>query len=220
MAYRKIEEHHHHHHGNRTAQKLTTPAQFWMTNGSTFDLALPCWYREIHKPIRARHHCRDWHDHVGQPTPTHPDQVCQEWDYAIVHPDRISSEYIHDDHLPHPCGMDKFGHPAPYSVHPHDLPHRHAFSRIDMAKLIPIHLTKEGYTTVEVAFEPVISGLTATAEIDESDDWVIRVHFKAIIDMEDFEPVRTKFAVRVYNKGKTECDVAAIAEVIVMPAAR
>lgn len=208
MAYRQIEQHHHHH--NRTAQKLVTPARFYITNGSTFDLGLPCWYREIHPPIRARHHCRDWHDHVGQPDPMHPDHVCQDYDFASVH----CHQPEHPEHGPRPGH-----HPPPYAPHHHDI-HRHAFNRIDMAKLIPIHLLEEGYETVEVAFQPKISGLTAEAYIDEADDWVIRVHFVAQVDMEDFKPMSTKFAVRVYNGDKTDCDVAAIAEVIVMPAAR
>lgn len=217
MAYRQIE--HHHHHENRTAQKLTTPARFYMTNGSTFDLGLPCWYKEIHPPIRARHHCRDWHDHAGQPDPMHPDHVCQDYDFASVHCHGDPCDHGRYDY-PDICGVRPGHHPPPYAPHHHDVPHRHAFNRIDMAKLIPIHLTEEGYKTVEVSFEPEIEGLEAEAWIDEGDDWVIRIHFVAQIDMEEFKPMSTKFAVRVYNNDKTVCDVAAIAEVIVMPAAR
>lgn len=215
MAYRQLEHKPHPH--NRTAQKLVTPARYYITNGSTFDLALPCFYKEIHPPIRARHHCRDWHDHVGQPDPMHADHVCQDYDFASVH--------CHED----PCYHGQYDIPwhgqgdNPYPHHPPHHPphhHRHAFHRIDMAKLIPIHLLKEEYKTVEVAFQPVISGLNATGYIDEADDWIIRVHFVALVDDEEFKPQKTKFAVRVYNDDKSICDVAAIAEVIVMPAAR
>lgn len=217
MAYRQLE--HHHHHDNRTAQKLVTPAEFFMTNGSTFDLAFPCFYKEIHKPIRARHHCRAWHDHVGNPDPMHPDDVCQDYDFAALHCHGDPCYHGEYDipwmgHSDHP-----YDHPHGAPLHP-DHPHRHAFNRIDMAKLVPIHLLQEGYERCEVAFLPSLPGLSAKAWIDEADDWIIRVKFSAWVEDDDFKPQSTRFAVRVYNDGEERCDVASIAEIVVMPAAR
>ena len=76
MGYRKLDRHPHH-HGHRYTQNLTTPSDVWMENGSTLDLALPCFYKLPHTKQPIVEHCRDWHDFVGQPAPDHPDHVWQ-----------------------------------------------------------------------------------------------------------------------------------------------
>lgn len=185
---------------HRNAQNLSTPARFYIVNGSIFELALPCWYHEILPSIPARHHCRDWHDHVGNPDPMHSDHVCQDHDYAIhVDAHRID---------------------------------RYCRTALNLKNLFPIHLREEGYETVEVAFDPPIDGLEAQGKIDQSDDWVLRITIKAEVSEPQDEhkpfqqltaplhPVRTRMAVRVYNSERSICDVAAIAELIITPAAR
>ena len=76
MGYRKLEDKPHH-HNNRYTQNISVPSDVWMENGSTIDLAFPCFYRIPCQPQPRVHHCRDWHDFVGQPTPDHPDHVFQ-----------------------------------------------------------------------------------------------------------------------------------------------
>jgi hypothetical protein len=61
--------------------------------------------------------------------------------------------------------------------------------------LTPIHLTEEGYDTYEVAFEPVVTGLSATAAIDPVDDSVVRVVFVIECASAAAEDVETSFSV-------------------------
>jgi hypothetical protein len=61
--------------------------------------------------------------------------------------------------------------------------------------LTPIHLTTEGYDTYEVAFEPVVTGLSATAAIDPVDDSIIRVVFVIECASAAAEDVETSFSV-------------------------
>jgi hypothetical protein len=42
---------------------------------------------------------------------------------------------------------------------------------------VPIHLTTEGYSDPVVAFAPVVSGLSATAHVDTTDDSIIHCIF-------------------------------------------
>lgn len=138
----------------RSMQDTATPGEIFVHNGCTADLAIPCWYLEVRPPIPAHPHDRMRHDMLGYPTPDHPDHVCQEWDFDRRHCRRSS----HDK-----C----------------DPPHCRDF--IDMGRLIPIHLTEEGYddaiVTVLDSESNAADGITATASIDERDDWIVRVAF-------------------------------------------
>ena len=61
----------------------------------------------------------------------------------------------------------------------HCPPHCEHF--LDMGRLIPIHLKKEGYQTVTIKVlgsdKKAADGIEATGVIDNTDDWVIRVSF-------------------------------------------
>lgn len=177
---------------NRTAQKTSTAARYYMENGTTFRLAIPCWYYDVRPPIRARHHCKPWHDHVGQPSPHHPDHVCQVHDFA-------SECHAHNHYGFH---------------HPHHCHH----SYIDMAKLIPIHLTKEGYTKVSVAFDNLPEGLLYDAWIDETDDWVVRVFFDADVKEAIDKPVDTRFIIKVIDEEENRVDTVARGKLRIEPA--
>lgn len=76
MSYRIKPERHDHHHDKRTVDNLATPQVLKIINGSTIDVAYPCWYNEIKFPERLHH--KDWHDHVGWPGPNYPDHICQQ----------------------------------------------------------------------------------------------------------------------------------------------
>lgn len=174
---------------NRTLQKLTTPAQFYMINGTILNIALPCWYQEIIGPMRAKHHCYHWHDHVGQPSPNHHDHVCQVHDFA----------HYHHKHHPH-------------HTH-HDLHHY-----IDMKNLIPVHLLEEGYTKVHVSTVEDYEGLEFDGFIDTIDDWIVRVDVKAYLEEAITEPIDVKLIVKVSNEAEDKVDVVFIGKLRIMPA--
>lgn len=137
----------------RDVQGTTSPSTVFVQNGTTFEYAIPCWYLIAEEPVRAHCHSRQHHDHVGWPSPTKPDHICQDWELA------------------HSCHAHDSGH------HHHDHCHRY----LDMEKLKPIHLSDEGYESVDVAFDDAPDGLTATGYIDEDRDWVVRVTIDAMV---------------------------------------
>ena len=149
---------------HRTVENLTTPGTIYVANGSIAVFAFPCYYQEIHPPIRAHHHCKDWHDHVGRPSPNHPDHSCQpahefaSWWTGMHEIDPIYPDYHH--------------HPAHWR--------RHLRHYLDMRSLIPIHLTEEGYTEIEVTIKDKPEGITVRGWIDEYRDHVINVEFRRI----------------------------------------
>jgi hypothetical protein len=59
----------------------------------------------------------------------------------------------------------------------------------------PIHLTTEGYDTYAVAFEPAVTGLSATAAIDSVDDSIIRVVFTLACPSAELEDVETSYSI-------------------------
>lgn len=139
---------------HRSMQDTATPGEIFVHNGCTANLAIPCWYLETRPPIPAHHHDRMHHDMIGWPTPTHPDHCCQEWDF-----DRSC------------CTRNpRMKHCPPHCEH-----------FLDMGRLIPIHLKKEGYQTVTIKVlgsdKKDAEGIEATGVIDNTDDWVIRVSF-------------------------------------------
>ena len=194
----------------RTMQDTATPAVVYAHNGTTADLAIPCWYQEVHKPIRMKRHDRKFHDHIGWPCPDHPDDSCQ-----LFEPFEA-------------------GHREP----PHTVMGGHPPVRrlLDMARLTPIHLTSdyEGYSSARVEFVGEHEGITASAGIDSLEDWVVRVHF----DIKDpnalEEPQTYKFTVfvdadarqrrnpKTGQPGTTQAkrsDIVCLAELTVLPSA-
>lgn len=154
------------HKPNRSMQDTATPSKIYMQNGTTAYLAIPCWYQEVKKPIPAHHHDRMHHDHVGWPSPNHPDHICQNWDFA------------------HSCCS--FNENKKHC----DRCHRY----IDMSKLIPIHLTKEGYKSIVVAFDGAPNGLKATGHIDKK-DWIVRIVFIAKCDKAIKDRIKVPYTV-------------------------
>lgn len=183
MPYRKNTEHRPPRQ-NRTVEKLTTPGLLLIQNGSITDFAFPCWYQEAHPPIRAHLHCKDWHDHVGEPSPHHPDDSCQPYDeFAAWWTEAHEIDRRYPDY-----------HNSPYHL-------RHAHRRlIDMRGLVPIHLGAEGYNKVYVSIKDKPSGLTAEGSIDPYHDHVIRVRFSAAIEEAEDEYKDYRFTVAVGGK--------------------
>lgn len=145
MSYRIREPRRHQH--RRDVRDVATPSGVYVQNGATFNYAIPCWYLIAEEPRRAHCHSRAHHDHVGWPSPNHPDHICQHWDFA------------------HSCCSHEHGK--------HVCDHCSRF--LDMGLLKPIHLRDEGYSEVEVAFDSPPAGLIGSGEIDADDDWVVRV---------------------------------------------
>lgn len=209
MGYRTLDRPHHHPH--RTMQDTATPSRVFAHNGTTADLAIPCWYQEVHKPIRMRHHNRKLHDHLGWPDPERPDGSCQLYE-------------------PFEAGYPK---EPPHTVMGGHPPVR---KLLDMRTVTPIHLLSdyEGYTTARVAFVGEHQGIAATAGIDTEQDWIVRVMF----DIEDQnaleEPQTYKFTVFVDaperqrtnpvtgQGGSTQparSDIVYLGELVVLPSA-
>ena len=61
----------------RSTQKTTTPAKVYLTNGSTINVAYPCWYIDTKPAKRAEVHNEALHDHCGRPSPDRPGRACQ-----------------------------------------------------------------------------------------------------------------------------------------------
>ena len=170
--------------GRRTMQDIATPMVVSVHNGTTAELAIPLWYQEIQKPVRARHHNMQWHHHVGWPSPDHPDHICQ-----------LAYEGRH------------YGHKCPVG---HHHCRRTCAHYIDMTQIIPIHLLSEyeNYQTVRVVFEDKPTGLTVASEIDPIEDWVIRVYFNSKIPEAISEPKSYRFSIFIdapeYSKTKRD----------------
>lgn len=141
----------------RTMQKTSTRGTVYVANGTTAELAIPCYYMEMHRPVPAEPHDRMRHDMLGWPTPDKPDSCCQEWDFA----NSCCRRTPHMKCCP---------------------PHCEHF--IDMRRLFPIHLKDEGYTRFEVEMIEPPRGLEATAYLDPDDDWVVRVHITANVPID------------------------------------
>lgn len=190
------------HKPKRTMENLATPVTVFIQNGTKEHVAIPCWYVEVTPPIKAHPHSRQHHDHIGWPSPRHPDHICQAWDLA------------------HSC--------CSFNRHKHRCDHCEHF--IDMDRMVPIHLLDEGYKSVKVVFKNAPSGLTATAKIDDSvdivekkrhtKDWIIRITFEAKCNAAMDEHVDVEYAVfasGTLKGGKEVTDIVSRGIVRIMP---
>lgn len=179
------------HNPQRTVEDITTKSTVFIQNGTTFDLAIPCWYVIVDPPKKAHHHNRAHHDHVGWPSPNHPDHICQSWDFA------------------HSC--------CSYDHHKHHCDHCHRY--LDMDNIRPIHLTEEGYDDIEIAMTPSVQGLSAHGYIDKKRDWVIRIHIdtkmESAIEKEQ-EIEYSVFANGIINE-KNVTDIIANGKIVILP---
>lgn len=183
---------------NRSFQSLSTPNTLYIHNGGSADLAIPCYYMEVRPPVPARPHDRMRHDMLGWPTPDHPDHVCQEWDF-----DR------------HHCRRTPHLKCCP--------PHCEHF--LDMRRLIPIHLIGEGYGDVQVRIvdedgeNADDNDIRMTGEIDEHDDWIIRLyvstHVAGAVIPKDGEKA-FYYTVSLVLENRTQ--LAAVGRIVVLPA--
>lgn len=200
-----------HHPPRRTMHDTATPGKVYAHNGTTAHLAIPCWYQEVHKPIRMKYHDRDMHDHVGWPDPARKDRSCQLY------------EPFEDGYPPEPPHTVMGGHPPVRKL-------------LDMTRVFPIHLTSdyEGYSSARVAFVGDHEGIIATASIDPVQDWVVRVVFNIKDPNALEEPQSYKFTVFVDadtrqtrnpvtgQYGSTQAarsDIVCLGELVVLPSA-
>lgn len=186
----------------RTMQDTATPNTVYVHNGCTASLAVPCWYLEAKRPVPVMPHDRQFHDMVGWPTPDWPDHCCQDWDFARSC-----------------CGL-----------HPKDRCEPMRCRRyLDMGRLVPIHLTEEGYQgtpKVQVVGGDGTDavGVDASAWIDSDDDWVVRVLFDVMVNgvlTPEDDPAEFYYSIfleREDDKNQTRRDLAAMGRLIVLPA--
>lgn len=166
-----------HHIGRRTVENISTPFRAWVTNGTIAHVAIPCYYQEIRKPVPAIHHDIGWHHHVGWPNPRHPDHICQ-----------LAYE-------PHDCRYHKLHHGC--------LRCRHY---LDASTIFPIHFNddKERYESFYVGItrdgEAIEEdeGIAMFANVDEEEDWVIRLSIDANVEDAIDKPIVYRFTVYGY----------------------
>lgn len=89
-----------------------------------------------------------------------------------------------------------------------------------MESLIPIHLIKEGYKTITIAFDDAPEGVTATGYIDTDKDWIVRVLFhvktnKAI--KEHIVVPFTVFAEGIMEGGREATDIVMTGKLDILP---
>lgn len=161
---------------HRGAVDIATPVKLTIHNGTTAHFAFPCWYYEVHKPIPAHPHNYHYHDHIGWPSPSHPDHVCQLWE-----PDHNCCKLGHK----HKCSLHCKNFLDFRGISPiHFLSDYEGYwdgedsdgNRIGLASVVwdtPEILDEEG-DVVKEALEPP-DGMTAQAWIDPIDDWVVRL---------------------------------------------
>lgn len=175
----------------RTLQDTATKSKIFVQNGTVFHMAIPCWYKIIDPPVPAHPHCRTWHDHVGWPSPNHPDHSCQAWDFA------------------HSCCS-------------HDA-HRHCSDTckdyIDMGKLSPVHLLREGYQDVIVSLDEAPDGFQAEGYIDTDKDWIVRIIIGAMVPEALKEKIEVPYTVFVegFLDDMKHRDVVSRGTIVIIP---
>lgn len=177
----------------RTMQDTTTPGRIIIENGNTAELAIPCFYKEIHLPTHAEIHSRDKHDHEGWVDPRRPDACCQPQDFVY-------------------SGTPSWGYASTC-----DGQNRIYREYLDMSKLIPIRLLEEGYTNSTVAITGAPAGLNTLTHISMEQDWVVRVSFDVAIPNMD-KPLELPFAVRVSTPDGTRRDTVSRGVLVILPA--
>lgn len=172
----------------RYMEHTTTPGKVFIHNGTTANLAIPCWYKEILPPVKMAPHNRPMHDHMGWPYPGHPDASCQLYEpFEAGYPNE-------------PCHTAMGGHPPVRQL-------------LDLSKVIPIHLTDEGYTSAYVLGSWEVNSVQSDAEID---DWTIRLKVAPVVQGLT-EPQTYKFSVFVYREEDDVTDLAFLGELVVLP---
>lgn len=170
-------------------QDTVTPGTIVVQAGTTGHMAIPLFYQEVRPPVHATPHDRMLHDTLGWPTPERPDHSCQEWDF--------------DRHCCRRTPHLKFCPPSCERF-------------VDLGRLYPIHLKEEGYTSVDVECQTDL--VSVSAEIDEDQDWVIRLTVDSEVDMTTSKKRQTSVAVYV-KRGTDVRDLVTLVRVVVLPTA-
>ena len=214
MSYRKLQKPVR--KPNRTMQATATPSRLFIHNGATAEFAVPCWYKEMRWPIRTPHHSRPLHDHHGWPTPSSPDASCQPHDFSACgnwdrakRCCRLGHTHAHCPHQRRGPGMAIDSPPHGLQLRHGSVPDtklggriRHCNDFLDMRQFFPIHLLEEGYNRVTVAFAHRPPGLEVVeAYIDELDDWIVRVIFRAEVDEAVCNLNSMLYTVKVHHPG-------------------
>lgn len=193
MSYR-VHEKPHKHLARRTVEATATPMRVYVTNGSTADVAFPCFYQEVKPPKPAIHHDIHYHHHVGWPVYNHPDHICQM------------------AYKPGTCG-----HHGGCKTCRHYLDR----STIFPIHLSEEGYTSFGVILDEEhLFEEIEHGqISATPTIDTDQDWVVRVSFYPQIEEHFHHPQRVPFVVRATREDEFSVDTICLGELIILPAA-
>ena len=88
-----------------------------------------------------------------------------------------------------------------------------------MGNLIPIHLSKEGYTNIRIAFSSKVEGLRAEGKIDKKKDWIVRISFDAACASAVKEPVQVDFSIFADGmvNGRSVKDVISVGTLEILP---
>ena len=117
--------------------------------------------------MHAHLHDRHWHDHVGWPSPEHPDHICQ-----IGAPQPYDAKWAAKHHLA----------PFEFLLDPHNL--------------IPIHLIEEGYNVFSVSWREDEDDMPSmSVSIDPEDDWIIRADVQVSLPTAVSEKKEFHFAI-------------------------
>ena len=187
----------------RSVTDVATPVRLTVSNGTIAHFAFPCWYQEVHPPVPAHPHDHHRHDYEGWPAPSHPDHCCQLW-----------------SPIRHMCSIGERHECSPHCEH-----------YVDLGKVFPIHLSEEGYSSIQVSWATedgvAPEGLDVVGWIDEDDDWVVRVTVSSEVPTALEKPQRARFSVFVcageqegvkLKSGMPRRDLVVLADLTVLPA--
>jgi len=153
------------HPKRRDMSAATTPNMVYVPNFTIANMAMPCWYEEVLRPLPAQLHCRPWHDHKGWPGPRFPDQSCQEHEFASEEHRHHLARYLDQGNVT-PIHLTKEGYDA---------------IRVELnTKKLP---------------EDIDGTISVTGEIDSKDDWIVRLRFSPKIVNFLEEPIKIPFSV-------------------------
>lgn len=138
-------------------------------NGGTTIVAFPCFYLEMEKPVDWHDH--HVHDHIGWPSPNHPDHICQKLpDYTK--PPYFNGVYGYVD-------MDKVT-----PIHLIEEGYTQAILRMD---------------SMDTAEKVSSSSVNHRAYISEDEDWVVKIEFNPMLAEFKDKPIDFLFSLFVYS---------------------
>lgn len=187
MSYRVNE--HKPHRPHRDMHDVTTRGNIFVNNGIISHIAIPCFYYIIDPPAPAKHHDKQLHDYYGMPSNKQQDHICQPNDFA-----RFAT--LHPDYP-----LDK--------LYPWWKP------ELDMDKLEPIHLTKEGYENIDTRISKHTISITGC--IDPKDDWIVRLTIDSNDPLANSEKVVIPISVFATNETYNRKDLVYNGNVVILP---